>query len=76
MLVAVSLVMLFIDILCRNTCLKRPAVLFSPIVPMEIIFAAAQILPQSPFSYGLYTFCMNGGMLVWFGYLLAVNLKG
>lgn len=76
LLVAVSLVMLSIDILCRKICLKRPAVLFSPIVPMGIIFAAAQILPQSPFSYGLYTFCMNGGMLVWFGYLLAVNLKG
>ena len=69
-LVAVSFVMLFIDILRQKTCLKRSAVLFSPIVPMMVIFIAAQLLPQSPFSYGLYTFCMNGGMLVWFVYLL------
>lgn len=62
----------FIDILCRKTCLERSAVLFTPVVPMGIFFAAAQI---PPFSYGLYTFCMNSGMLVWFGYLLAVNSK-
>lgn len=48
----------------------RESCAFSPIVPMMVIFIAAQLLPQSPFSYGLYTFCMNGGMLVWFVYLL------
>lgn len=68
---AVSMVMLFIDILRRKTCLKRMAVFFSPIVPMSVIFIVAQFLPQSPFSYGLYTFFMNGGMLVWFMYLLS-----
>lgn len=76
LLIVFPLVVLFIDILCRKTCLKRTAVCFSPIVPMAVISIAAQFLPQSPFSYGLYTFCMNGGMLVWFGYLLTVNLKG
>lgn len=71
----VSLVLLFIDILRQKTCLKKTAAFFSPLVPTGIISAAALILPQSAFSYGLYTFCMNGGMLVWFGYLLAVNRK-
>lgn len=76
LLVYIPLVKLIIDILRRKTCLKRTAVLFSPIVPMGVIFIVAQLLPQSPFSYGLYTFCMNGGMLVWFMYLLVVNRKG
>ena len=76
LLIGVPLLKLIIDILRRKTCLKRTAVFFSPIVPMAVIFVAAQLLPQSPFSYGLYTFCMNGGMLVWFVYLLTVNWKG
>lgn len=58
------------------TCLKKASVLFTPIVLMGIIFVIAQILPLSSFSYGLYTFCMNGGMLVWFMYLLIVKRKG
>lgn len=33
------------------------------------------IFSQSPFLYELYTFCMNGGMMVWFVYLLARNQK-
>lgn len=76
LLTGVPLLKLIIDILRRKTCLKRTAVFFSPIMPMAVIFIAAQLLPQSPFSYGLYTFCMNGGMLVWFVYLLTVNWKG
>lgn len=76
LLIGVPLLKLIIDILRRKTCLKRTAVFFSSIVPMAVIFVAAQLLPQSPFSYGLYTFCMNGGMLVWFLYLLTVNWKG
>ncbi len=31
-----------------------------------IIGAVSMVLPASPFSKGLYTFCMNGGMSVWF----------
>lgn len=73
LLIAVPLVKLSIDILRRKTCLKRTAALFSPIVPMTIIFIVAQMLPLSSFSYGLYTFCMNGGMLVWFAYLLKTS---
>lgn len=73
LLIAVPLVKLSIDILRRKTCLKRTAALFSPIVPMAVIFIVAQMLPLSSFSYGLYTFCMNGGMLVWFAYLLKTS---
>lgn len=73
--VGVSLILLFVDILRQKTCLKRSAAIFSPLVPLGVIYVVSFILPQSPFSYGLYTFCMNGGMIVWLGYLLCVNRK-
>lgn len=68
--VAVAFIVLIVDILRGNTYLKKSAVLFSPAVWMAVIAAVSLVLPQSAFSYGLYTFCMNGGMLVWFAYLL------
>lgn len=68
--IAAPLIMLCVDILRRKTCMKRAAVFFTPLIPMAALSLAAQLLPQSPFSYGLYTFCMNGSMLVWFVYLL------
>lgn len=74
--ISVPLIMLCVDILRRKTCMERAGVFFTPLIPMAVILIAAQILPQSPFSYGLYTFCMNGGMLVWFMYLFVVNWKG
>lgn len=68
--VAAALIMLIILILCGKTCLKRTAALFTPIIPMGILAVASGLLPISPFAYGLYTFCMNGGLFVWFAYLL------
>ncbi|MCM1467328.1 MAG: hypothetical protein NC086_04205 [Alistipes sp.] len=65
-----AFLLLIVAIAQGNTCLKKSAAVFSPIVPMVIIIAAAQILPQSAFTYGLYTFNMNAGMMVWFAYLL------
>lgn len=70
LLISVPLIMLCVDILRWKTCMKRAAVFFTPLIPMAVLSVVAQLVPQSPFSYGLYTFCMNGGMLVWLGYLL------
>ena len=70
LLIGIPLIMLAVCIVGQKTYLERKAAFFSPIVPMAAIFAVSQFLPDSPFSYGLYTFCMNGGMLVWFVYLL------
>lgn len=72
---AAAFMKLIFDILRRKTYMKRTAAFFTPIVPMAVIWAVSLTLPSSAFSYGLYTFCMNGGMLVWFLYLLAVNGK-
>lgn len=68
-------ILLIVTILQGNTCLKKRAAFFSPIVPMAVVIAVSQILPKSAFSYGLYTFNMNAAMLVWFAYLLAAGSK-
>lgn len=68
--VAAALITLIVLILCGKTRLKRTAALFTPAVPMGIISAVSGLLPASPFAYGLSTFCMNGGLIVWFVYLL------
>lgn len=68
--VAAALITLIVLILQRKTRLKRRAALFTPAVPMGFIALVSGLLPQSPFSYGLSTFCMNGGLIVWYGYLL------
>ena len=68
--IAVPICLLSILILLEKTVLRKMAFCFSPLLWMLIWFTAAQELPTSPFSYGLYTYCMNGAMLVWFLYLL------
>ncbi len=68
--VAAALITLMVLILCAKTRLKRTAALFTPVISMGIIAAVSGLLPVSPFAYGLYTFCMNGGLIVWFVYLL------
>ncbi|MCM1225778.1 MAG: hypothetical protein NC548_66175 [Lachnospiraceae bacterium] len=68
-------IVLIVTILRGNTCLKKSAVVFGPVIPMLLIIVIAQVLPQSAFSYGLYTFNMNAAMMVWFVYLLAVGGK-
>lgn len=69
--VGLPFVWLIVDILRGKTRLKRWEALFTPLVWMVIADAAAALLPSSAFSYGLYTFGINGGILVWFVYLLA-----
>ncbi len=75
LLIGIPLIMLAVCIVWQKTYLERKAAVFSLIVPMAAIFAVSQFLPESLFSYGLYTFCMNGGMIAWFGYLLGRGIK-
>lgn len=76
LLIAPALFLLAADIWRGKTFLAKSALLFVPVVPEAVIMLISMIMPPSPFSYGLYTFNMNGGMLVWFMYLLAANRKG
>jgi energy-converting hydrogenase Eha subunit C len=63
---AVALIDLVIVTARGRTILKRREAFFTPLTWIVVIGAVALLLPASPFSKGLYTFCMNGGMLVWF----------
>lgn len=62
-------VMHLIEIMKGRTTLKKSAVCFHPLVWIILVSVLAKKLPMSPFSYGLYTFCMNAGMLVWFMFM-------
>lgn len=73
--VAVPLIIIIADILRGKTRLRKQEVIFTPLIWMAVINVVAGIIPASPFSYGLYTFSMNGGMLVWFLYLMIKELK-
>ena len=72
-ILAVSLIDLAIVTARGRTVLKRREAFFTPLTWIVVIGAVALVLPASPFSKGLYTFCMNGGMLVWFVRLLFVK---
>ncbi len=62
----IALVDLVIVIARGKTKLKRSDAFITPLTWILIIGAVSMVLPASPFSKGLYTFCMNGGMIVWF----------
>lgn len=68
--IGVPLILLMADILRGKTVLKKREVLFTPLIWMAIINIAANVIPATAFSYGLYTFSMNGGMFLWFLFLL------
>jgi energy-converting hydrogenase Eha subunit C len=61
---AVALIDLVIVTARGRTILKRREAFFTPLTWIVVIGAVTLVLPASPFSKGLYTFCMNGGMLV------------
>lgn len=62
-------------ILAGKTRLKKQALLSTPLFPMLITGTISMLLPQSAFSKGLYTFCMNCGMIVWYVYLWAASRR-
>ncbi len=65
-ILGIALIDLIIVIARGKTKLKRTDAFITPLTWILLIGAVSMILPASPFSKGLYTFCMNGGMIVWF----------
>ena len=57
---------LIIVIARGRTILKKTEAFFTPLTWIALIGLISMILPESAFSKGLYTFCMNGGMIIWF----------
>ena len=65
-IIAVALADLVIAIARGRTILSVREAFFTPLTWIGLIGAVSLLLPESPFAKGLYTFCMNGGMIVWF----------
>lgn len=70
LILGIAMIDLIIVIARGMTVLKRTEAFITPLTWMLLIGAVSFILPISPFSKGLYTFCMNGGMSAWFIRLL------
>ena len=65
-ILVIAMIDLIIMIAKGRTKLERSDAFTTPLTWMILIGAVSLIIPTSPFSKGLYTFCMNGGMIVWF----------
>lgn len=57
---------LIIVIARGKTLLKKNEAFLTPVTWICVIGIMSMVLPESAFSKGLYTFCMNGGMIIWF----------
>lgn len=57
---------LIIMIARGKTILPKREAFLTPVTWIIVIGLISMLLPQSAFSKGLYAFCMNGGMIVWF----------
>lgn len=71
--IAAALADLVIVIARGRTYLRRREAFFTPLTWICLIGAVSLVLPESPFSKGLYTFCMNGGMILWFARMLLMK---
>ena len=69
-IIAVALIDLILVIARGRTYLSRKEAFFTPLTWIALIGAVSMLLPESAFSKGLYTFSMNGGMIVWFARML------
>ncbi len=76
-LLAVIPLFLLVTFTLRNkTALKKTSLLFTPFLWMALFSAVKFLVPATPFSNGIDTFCMNAGMMVWFGYLSVKKTEG
>ncbi|MCR5604221.1 MAG: hypothetical protein K6G27_11050 [Lachnospiraceae bacterium] len=69
-ILVIAMIDLIIMIVKGKTKLERSDAFMTPLTWMILIGAVSLIIPTSPFSKGLYTFCMNAGMIIWFIRLL------
>jgi hypothetical protein len=62
----VAMIDLILVIARDRTYLRCREAFFTPLTWICLIGGTSMLLPECAFSKGLYTFCMNGGLLVWF----------
>ena len=66
----IPLILLPVCVLRGKMTLMRRSQWFTPLLWIAVFAALKFVLPATPFTNGLDTFCMNAGMMIWFGYLL------
>ncbi|MBQ8161840.1 MAG: hypothetical protein IJ083_14005 [Clostridia bacterium] len=71
----IPLVLLIVYVLRGKTSLKTRSQLFTPVLWMALLAGVKFFLPATPLSNGIDTFCMNAGLIIWFGYLLTVKAE-
>ena len=64
------LVLLIVYVLRGKTVLKKRSQFFTPLLWMALLSGLKFVIPESPFSNAIDTFCMNAGLITWFVYLL------
>ena len=70
LLAAIPLLLLVEYTLRDKIALKLSSLLFTPLLWMALFSAVKFLVPATPFSNGIDTFCMNAGMMIWFVYLV------
>lgn len=65
----IPLLLLPVYTLQGKTALKKHSLWFTPLLWMAFMSCLKFFIPMTPFTNGIDTFCMNGGMIVWFLYL-------
>ena len=66
LLAAIPLLLLVVYTLRGKIKLKKSSLLFTPLLWMALFSAVKFLVPATPFSNGIDTFCMNAGMMLWF----------
>ena len=69
------LVLLIVYVLRGKTVLKKRSQFFTPLLWMALLSGLKFIVPATPFSNGIDTFCMNAGLIIWFVYLIAAKAE-
>ena len=71
----VPLVLLIVYVLRGKTVLMKRSQFFTPLLWMAFLSGLKFIIPASPFSNGIDTFCMNAGLIIWFVYLITAKTE-
>ena len=70
LMAGIPLILLIVLVLRGKTMLPKLSQFFTPLLWMAVFYALKFLVPATPLSNGIDTFCMNTGMMIWFAYLL------
>lgn len=70
LLAGVPLILLIVFVLRGKTVLPKSSQFFTPLLWIALLSMVKFLIPVTPLSNGIDTFCMNAGMMIWFSCLL------